>query len=181
MHVDEREIALLAESGTQVVHNPQSNMNNAVGIANVLAMMKKGIPVGLGTDAMTVNMLEEMRSALWAQKLRHNDPSAGFVEMLSTLAFNNAGIADRFFRPGLGQLKEGGPADIILIDYFPPTPLNSDTFLGHLCFGLAQSTVDTTIASGKILMLNKELKIGLDEARIAAKASKLARKLWARF
>ena len=181
VHVDDRDIALLAESGTQVVHNPQSNMNNAVGIANVLAMMKKGIPVGLGTDAMTVNMFEEMRSALWAQKLRHNDPSAGFAEMLSTLAFNNAGIADRLFTPGLGQLKEGGPADIILIDYFPPTPLNSDTFLGHLCFGLAQSTVDTTIASGKILMLNKELKIGLDEAKVAAKASKLARKLWARF
>ena len=53
--------------GTMVVHNPQSNLNNAVGIADITAMKAAGVLVGLGTDAMTVNMLEELRAALWAQ------------------------------------------------------------------------------------------------------------------
>ena len=181
VHVDEHEMDLLAESKTAVVHNPQSNMNNAVGIANVIQMTEKGILVGLGTDAMTVNMLAEMRCGLWAQKLRHQDPSVGFMEILSTLPFNNARIADRSWNLGLGELKEGGAADIILMDYFAPTPFSSENFLGHLCFGIAESQVDTTIASGNILLRNKQLCLGLDEERVAAHARENAKRLWDRF
>ncbi|MCM2324445.1 MAG: putative aminohydrolase SsnA [Oligoflexia bacterium] len=181
VHVDDHELDLLAETGTQVVHNPQSNMNNAVGIADVLKMTARGIRVGLGTDAMTVNMLEELRSALWAQKHRYGDPSVGFVEMLSTLPFNNAAIADRYWKLGLGELKEGHAADVILVDYHSPTPLSADNFLGHLCFGIAESQVDTTIAGGRVLMQGKKLKLRLDEERIAARSRELSAKFWLRF
>ena len=64
----------LAASGAWVVHNPQSNLNNAVGIADVVGLVRRGIPVGLGTDAMTVGMLEELRVGLWAQHLRQDEP-----------------------------------------------------------------------------------------------------------
>ncbi|MRR51822.1 MAG: putative aminohydrolase SsnA [Rhodocyclaceae bacterium] len=181
VHVDERELDLLAETGTAVAHNPQSNMNNAVGVADIIAMAQKGILVGLGTDAMTVNMLEELRVALWAQHLSHDNPSCGFMEALSTLAFNNARIANRYWGGKLGALREGAFADIVLVDYHPPTPLDAGTFLGHLCFGISQSAVDTTIASGKVLMERKKLKLGIDEAEVAAKSLALAKKLWARF
>jgi cytosine/adenosine deaminase-related metal-dependent hydrolase len=137
--------------------------------------------VGLGTDAMTVNMLEELRVALWAQHLSHGNPSCGFMEALSTLAFNNAKIANRYWDGRLGALREGAFADIVLIDYCPPTPFDEGTFLGHLCFGLSQSAVDTTIASGKVLMEKKKLKLGIDEAEVAAKSLELSKKLWARF
>lgn len=181
VHVNDREIDLLAQTGTAVVHNPQSNMNNAVGVADIIKMTHKGVLVGLGTDAMTVNMLEEVRVALWAQHLSHDNPSVGFMEALSTLMFNNARIANRYWEPRIGVLAEGYAADVILMDYWPPTPFDENTFLGHLGFGLSQSFVDTTICGGKVLMEHKKLKIDVDEEEIAAKSMALARKLWKRF
>jgi len=181
VHINEHEMDLLRETGTAVAHNPQSNMNNAVGVADIIKMFKKGILVGLGTDAMTVNMLEEVRSALWVHHLAQNNPSVGFVESLSTLMSNNARIANRYWDTKIGELKEGYAADIILMDYYPPTPFNENTFLGHLGFGLSQSFVDTTICAGKVLMENKKLKIDLDEEEIAAKSLKLSTTLWERF
>lgn len=181
VHINDREMDLLAETGTAVAHNPQSNMNNAVGVADIITMTQKGVLVGLGTDAMTVNMLEELRSALWAQHLSHDNPSCGFMGALSTLAFNNARIANRYWGSKLGEIKEGNYADLVLIDYLPPTPLDESTFLGHLCFGLSQSSVDTTIASGRVLMERKKLKLGIDEAEVAARSRQLAKKLWSRF
>lgn len=181
VHITPREMDILEETDTMVVHNPQSNMNNAVGVADIVTMQKKGILVGLGTDAMTVNMLEEMRSAMWIRHLADKNPCSGFMEVMNLLPFNNPKIANRLFDCGLGELKEGYAADVVLIDYFPYTPFDENTFLGHLCFGIANSAVDTTIASGKILMQGKKLKIDLDEEKIAADAQKLAKKLWDRF
>ncbi len=181
VHVNDREMELLAETGTAVAHNPQSNMNNAVGVADIIKMARKGVLVGLGTDAMTVNMLEEMRAALWSQHLSHRNPSCGFMEAMATLASNNARIANRYWEGKLGVLKENNYADIVLIDYHPPTPFDESTFLGHLCFGLSQSAVDTTIASGRVLMEKKRLRLDIDEAEVAAKSRELSQKLWSRF
>jgi putative selenium metabolism protein SsnA len=179
VHINEKEMDILARTHTPVVHNPQSNANNAVGIADIVAMAGKGVTVGLGTDAMTVNMMEEVRAGVWLQHLKH-DPSKGFAEPVAALLLNNAVIANRHFR-NVGILKEGYCADIILLDYYPPTPLGEDNFYGHLVFGLSQSAVDTTIASGRVLMENKKLKLDLDEEELSRKSSELAKKLWARF
>jgi len=181
VHIDENERSILKDTDTSVVHNPQSNINNAVGVADIIAMQKKGIRVGLGTDAMTVNMLEELRQALWIHHLAQNNPSVGFMEVMNTLTVNNARIARKYWDNGIGELKEGHAADIILMEYYPPTPFNENTFLGHLGFGLSQSIVDTTMVDGKILMENRKLDIGIDEADIAVESSKLAAKLWERF
>ncbi len=180
VHINEREIEILAETNTAVVHNPQSNMNNAVGVADIIKMNSSGVLVGLGTDAMTINMMEEVRSAIWCQHLSQKNPSVGFVEALSTLLFNNAKIANRYWYPYIGELKDGYAADVILIDYFPPTQLDESTFLGHFVFGISQSTVDTTIVNGKVLMENHKLKIDIDEERINAHARECASKLWKR-
>jgi len=181
VHVNENEMNLLKNTETIVVHNPQSNLNNAVGIADVVKMANKGILVGLGTDAMTVNMTEELRVALWAQHLKQKNPSAGFMEITSTLYSNNSKIANRYWNTPLGKIEEGAAGDIVLIDYNPPTPLDENTYLGHLVFGISQSDVDTTIVNGKVLMENRILKIDIDEKEIAQKARELTESLWNRF
>jgi cytosine/adenosine deaminase-related metal-dependent hydrolase len=130
---------------------------------------------------MTVNMLEEVRAALFVRHLSEKNPSVGFAEMLSTLLVGNARIANRQFPVRLGELREGCAADLVLIDYQPPTPLDEGTFLGHLGFGLSQASVDTTIVGGKVLMAGKRLELDLDEAEIAANARERARALWERF
>jgi putative selenium metabolism protein SsnA len=181
VHMSEDELDLLKSTDTSVVHNPQSNVNNAVGVADIITMQQKGIRVGLGTDAMTVNMLEELRQALWIHHLARKNPSVGFMEAMNTLTVHNAQIARRYWDMGIGELKEGYAADIILMEYYPPTPFNKDTFLGHLGFGLSQAVVDTTIVGGKVLMENRKLNIGIDEAEAARESRKLAAKLWERF
>jgi putative selenium metabolism protein SsnA len=181
VHVDEREMDLLKESGTAVAHCPQSNMNNAVGIADIVKMRGKGILVGLGTDAMTVDMKEEVRAALWAQRLLRKDPCAAFQESVSALLSNNALIANRYFEPKVGALEEGWAADMAVIDYRPCTPFDEESFPGHFVFGITQSPVDSTIVAGRVLMERKELQLGIDEAKVAAESSALAAKLWERF
>ena len=181
VHIDGNERALLKATDTSVVHNPQSNINNAVGTADIIAMQREGIRVGLGTDAMTVNMLEELRQALWIHHLAQGNPSVGFMEAMNALLVHNAAIARRYWDIGLGELKEGYAADIITMEYYPPTPFDENTFLGHLGFGLSQAIVDTTIVGGRVLMENRKLNIGIDEADVAKESSKLAAKLWERF
>ena len=181
IHITETEMDLLASTDTIVAHNPQSNMNNAVGIADIIKLQEKGILVGLGTDAMTVNMLEEVRAAMWAQHLRNQNPSVGFMETVNTLFFNNAKITSRFWNEKLGVLEEGAAADVILLDYYSPTPLTEETVLGHFIFGLSNAKVDTTIVNGRVLMENQKLQLDIDEAEVNAKAREVSKKLWDRF
>jgi putative selenium metabolism protein SsnA len=180
VHVNSREMDLLAETQTAVVHNPQSNLNNAVGMADVVSLTKRNVLVGLGTDAMTTNMLEELRVALWAQHLRAQNPSVAFGEVVSALLVNNPRIASKIFNLPLGELREGCVGDVVLIDYDPPTPLDGTNSFGHMVFGISQATVDTTVVGGRVLMENRRLKLNLDEPRINARARELAGKLWKR-
>ena len=180
VHVNRREMDLLADTGTAVVHNPQSNLNNAVGIADVPTLMQGGVLVGLGTDAMTTNMLEELRVALWAQHIRARNPSVAFGEVVTALFGNNPRIASRALRVPLGELREGCVGDAVIVDYDPPTPLEAANVFGHLVFGISQAAVDTTIVGGRVLMESRRLTLDLDEPRINARARELASKLWKR-
>ena len=181
IYINEDEMELLAASGTAVVNNPQSNLNNAVGIADIIKFTDKGALVGLGTDAMTVNMLEELRVALWVQHLKNQNPSIGFNEVTSMLLKNNSTIAERYWDKPLGKICEGANADIAIFEYEPPTPLDENTFVGHILYGLSQECADTTIASGRVLMENKKLLLDIDESRVNAKARELTNELWKNF
>ena len=179
VHVDEAEMEILADTKTIVVHNPESNMNNAVGVTKVLKMLEKGILVGLGTDGMSSDMLSQMRAAYLLHRLDNLDPRVAFMEAPQLVLQNNAEIAERQFGLRLGEIAEGLPADLAIIDYHPPTPLNENNFLGHLIFGLPDATVDTTVCRGKILMKNKKI-LTLDEEQIAARSRELAPQMWKR-
>jgi putative selenium metabolism protein SsnA len=179
VHVDESEMDILATTGTSVVHNPESNMNNAVGVTPLLKLLKKGVLVGLGTDGMGSDMLVQMRCAYLLHRLANHDPRVAFMEAPQLLLQNNVKIAERQFGLRLGEITEGRPADLAIIDYQPPTPLSEANFLGHLIFGLVDATVDTTVCRGQILMKGKQV-LSLDEERLAARSRELAPRMWKR-
>jgi putative selenium metabolism protein SsnA len=180
VHVDDDDMEILRKMGANVVHNPQSNCNNGVGVAPVLEMMGQGIRVGLGSDGFTANMFDEIRTANILHKLFHRDPRVGYAEVQQMAFQNNREIAALFFDSPLGIIRPGAAADLIFLEYYPPTPLRSETFLGHLLFGIGGARVQTTIVNGKILMRDGQL-LCLNEEDVAARARELAGKLWERF
>jgi putative selenium metabolism protein SsnA len=181
VHVDAEEIALLAETGTWVTHQPRSNMNNAVGFAPVEAMVARGVNVALGNDGFSNNMFAEMKAAYLGHKLVKRDPRAMPGDRVFELAYKaNAQLA-RVFWPDqrLGALTPGAMADIILMDYKPTTPLTADNLPWHLLFGYEASAITTTVSAGKVLMKDREV-LTLDEEAIVARSRELAAKIWER-
>ncbi len=181
VHIDYREAELLRESGTWVTHQPRSNMNNAVGAADVDGLLRAGVKVCLGNDGFSNAMWEEWKAAYLYHKAAHRDPRrTGGYTVIQMAVDNNAALAAEFFpQAPLGVLAPGAFADLIFVDYHAPTPLNADNLPWHILFGFEASLVTTTIAGGKVLMRDRQL-LFLDEAEIAAKSRELAANVWER-
>ena len=177
IHVSPAEMDIIRETGTMTVNNPESNMGNAVGCAPVLQMMKKGITVGMGTDAYTHDMLESLKVFLIIQ--RHNAalPNVAWGEGVKMLFENNAAIAGKYFGRTLGVIKEGAAADIIIMDYKPFTPFSNENIDGHMIFGMMGKNCRTTIINGKVLYKDREF-VGIDEEKINAWTMEQSKELW---
>ena len=179
VHVDGHEIEMLARSGSCVVHNPESNMNNAVGAAPVRALLSGGARVGLGTDGMHADMLASARAAFLLHHHAEGDPRGGWEEGPRMLWGNNAALATALFRAPIGELAAGGEADLIVLDYDPPTPLTGENLFAHLIFGLGARHVASTVAAGRVLMRDRRV-LTVDCSALQARAREQARALWER-
>jgi len=180
IHVTAGDVASLARVGAAVVHNPQSNSNNAVGVAKLIELMRGGVLVGLGSDGYSPRMWEEFKTAFHLQKLRTGDPRVGYAEAYAAAFLNNRTIVRRLWGMELGRVEAGARADLILVDYDPPTPLEAGNLFGHLLFGIANAPVDTLIVNGRIVLRDKRC-ITVDERAVAERARRQAEALWRRF
>ena len=179
IHVNSAEMNLLKDTNTFVVHNPESNMGNAVGCSPVIELLDRGITVGLGTDGYTSDMFESLKVANIIHKHHLCDPRFGFMESQKMLIENNQKIAKAYFKNDLGIIRKGAYADIIIADYIPHTPMNENTLGGHMIFGLSGRCVDTTIINGKVVMKDKVL-VNIDESEILSKSREVSKELWNR-
>ncbi len=182
VHVDQREAELLRDTATWVSHQPRSNMNNAVGAADVDGMLRAGVRVCLGNDGFGNNMWAEWKTAYLLHKVAHRDPRrANGMSIVEMAIQNNAALASMFF-PGSppGLLLPGAAADIILVDYHPTTPLSAGNLPWHILFGFEASMVTTTICAGRVLMRDRKL-LTLDEAAITARSREIVPGIWARY
>ena len=180
VHTTAAERGLLARRRVNVIHNPQSNCNNAVGTAAVLEMFRDGVLVGLGSDGYSPRLWDEFKTALHVQKLRLRDPRVGHAEAFAAAFRNNGAIVKKVWGLELGRIETGAKADLVSIDYFPPTPLKPENVFGHLLFGISNAPVDSLMVDGRWVLRQGQFA-NLDERAIAAKASARAKKLWARF
>jgi cytosine/adenosine deaminase-related metal-dependent hydrolase len=182
IHVDAREVNLLAESGTWVTHQPRSNMNNGVGVAEVESLLRAGIPVCLGTDGFSHTMWEEWKTAYLLHKVWHRDPRRMNGNTIVEMGvYNNAALAGMFFPEArLGVLEPGAHADIIFVDYHPHTPLTTGNLPWQIVFGFNESMVTTTIVAGQILMRDRRL-LTIDEQEAAQRALAGAPQVWQRY
>jgi putative selenium metabolism protein SsnA len=182
IHVDAREVQILADTGTWVTHQPRSNMNNGVGAAAVESMLRAGVSMGLGNDGFSNAMWEEWKTAYLLHKVWHRDPRRMPGDMIIELAVeNNSALAETFFpdEPP-GKIEVGSAADLILVDYHPTTPLTIGNLPWHILFGFHESMVTTTIVAGELLMHDRQL-LTLDEREITARARELVPTVWERY
>jgi putative selenium metabolism protein SsnA len=177
IHVKAADRTILTDRRVNVIHNPQSNCNNAVGTVNLKAMFRNLITVGLGSDGYSPRMWDEFKTAFHLQKVRFGDPRVGYGEAYAAAFLNNPTIVKKVFGMDIGRIEPGAKADLILVDYFPPTPIHDGNLFSHLLFGIANAPVDSLMVNGRWVMQDKHL-VNVDERTVAEKAAAQARALW---
>lgn len=181
VHVDAKEIEILAKTRTWVAHQPRSNMNNAVGIGNVESMARAGVKVCLGNDGFSNTMWDEWKTTYLVHKLVNLDPRRmGGYDVVEMAIYQNSALASQQFNLPIGTISPGSQADIIFVDYNPFTELNAGNLPWHILFGMHHSMVTMTMVAGKVLMKNREL-INIDEERIFHEAYNLHKDVWKRY
>ncbi len=180
VHLTAEEYQFLAEQNCYLIHNPQSNMSNAVGTADLLTAKEAGLDIGLGTDGYTTDMWESLQVADLVPSHQTGDPGAGGGLAEWMLFEVNSQLASEVFGRKMGSLEAGAAADVIIADYDPPTPLEPENISAHLLMGLKGGDVVTTLARGEIIMKDREVQV-LNNDRIRQQCREQARDVWKRF
>ncbi len=174
--MDEEDIRLFADHGCKVVHNPESNMKLASGVASISAMLEHGIIVGLGTDGCASNnnldMFEEMDTAAKLEKSARLDPTVMSARTVIRMATCN-GARTLGMDSLVGSLEVGKKADLCIIDMNKPhlTPLYNE--YSHLVYAVNGADVDTVLINGKVVMRDRKL-LTIDEEEAMRRVRKIA-------
>jgi len=179
VHVNDAELDIVAASGAKVAHNPMSNMLNAVGVAPVLSMLRRGITVGLGNDGYIFDGFENMRAAYLVHRVVSSDPNAidpyTILEMATVRGAQLYGLDKE-----LGSIEAGKQADLTVIKPdILPTPLTSDSVVGHLINTVDGDDVKTVMVDGRVVMRDRKI-LTADEDEAQKKAQEAAAGLWER-
>ncbi len=170
VHLGDTDIADAHSRGAWIAHNPRSNMNNTVGYARVDAMKR----AALGTDGMDEDMLAEVRAAFL--QMREAGRADAYGAAVSLLAGGHRLAAALFGLP-FGKVDAGGPADLVVLAYDPPTPLHTDNLAGHLLFGMDRSHVASVMVGGRFVVRDRRL-VNVDPRAVAERARPAAQRLW---
>ena len=179
VHLRRDQWNMIRHNHAHVIHNPGSNLNNAVGIAPVNEMLINDVSMGLGTDGYSPQMLTTMNLAQLAAKHRRQDSKHGNWA-ISLLTEANPRIASAMLYRTVGILSAGAAADVVLWDYIPPTPVDENTVPAHLTFGLQYAKPIHIWIDGEMIWENGE-SLNVDVPTIAIKARKRVPELWRKY
>jgi len=177
VHLSQYEIELLRSTKTNLAICPRSNQNNAVGTSRWWEY--EGVKVGLGTDGIGSDIINEAKSTLYITRHESGNPAIGFAEVCDLLLKNNPAILEKMSGIKTGRIAKGFPADLVLWDYDPPTPFTAENIRGHYLYGLSNCRADSVWVGGKKILDGGHF-VTLDYPETMACARELAGKLWAR-
>lgn len=181
IHLEDDEVDLLAKHHVTVLHNPRSNLNNAVGCAPIKRMLSKGIAVALGTDGMSQDPAEDARTLAVIHKHEAADPQAfSFADIYEVAFAQPARLASRRFGRTLGEISVGAGGDIAVLDYDPPTPMTADNFLGHWLFGMSTAPCWGTWVDGVAVFREGQI-FGVDLPALKGHSRRAAEGVWKRW
>jgi cytosine/adenosine deaminase-related metal-dependent hydrolase len=179
VHLSDAECDLVRERGAYLVHNPESNLNNAVGYADLDRLPEDRIL--LGTDGMGSSVLGSLRAA-FLQYAAHGGGVRDALTLALRMGFANpATWASRLFDRPVGRLVEGEPADLAIFPYPAPTPVTGASLAAHLVYGLAEAPRASWVYARGVPVLEDGAIPLVDEAAIRAEAREHAAVLWRRY
>lgn len=170
IYLTEEEMDLAAAKNVTPIYCPKSNMKLGSGIAPVVEMLKRGMPVSLATDGPASNdlqnMFEEMRTGAMLQKVTNRDAKVLTAKDIFKMATENgaqtAGI-------NAGVIKEGKLADVVILDMQKLHSAPIHDIFQNLVYNGKSSNVETTIINGKIVMEDYNIKT-INEPKVVKKA-----------
>ncbi|MDY0004803.1 MAG: amidohydrolase family protein [Polyangia bacterium] len=171
VHLTPNEIQTLGEAGVFLAHNARSNMNNRVGAAPVASF---GDRVVLGTDGIDGDIMAEARAAFFRGREHSSPVDLGLVTRM--LTGSNA-LLESYFGARFGHLVEGAVADLVVLDYDPPTPLEADNLAGHLGFAWGAHLVRSVMVAGSFVYRDRAYT-RLDPAEALGRTRAGAAALW---
>ncbi|HEV3470563.1 MAG TPA: 5'-deoxyadenosine deaminase [Pyrinomonadaceae bacterium] len=181
VHLDEREIGLLARAGTHVAHCPSSNLKLGSGLAPVAEMLERGVSVSLGADGAPCNnrldMFTEMRAAALLQKVRRGAASLPAQRVLRMATIDGARALG--LDAEVGSLEVGKRADLTVLDlerlHLTPRPDPVSTVV----YAAEAADVRTVLIDGRFVLRDGELQT-LDEREVIREARSQGESLAAR-
>jgi cytosine/adenosine deaminase-related metal-dependent hydrolase len=156
IHLEEKDYAAISQAGSAIVYNPDSNLNNNVGLPK-FSRVPSSIPILTGTDGMHANVARSMKQLFLLYRHQGNDFDAAF-QWIQQIYFGQLEFVRRYF-PGFPSLQVGDRADLVAWDYVPPTPFSKDNFWGHYIYGILERPVHSVVQAGRFLMKNHRLQI----------------------
>jgi len=159
VHLNERELDILAQTGTHVLHCPSSNLKLGSGIAPIVEMLARGVSVSLGADGAPCNnrldMFTEMRTAALLQKVSHGAdalPARHVLRMATIEGARVLGLAEE-----IGTLEKGKRADVIMIElerlHLTPSP----DIVSAIVYAAEATDVRFVLIDGQVVLRDGEL------------------------
>lgn len=162
------DVALLAEHGCAVTHNPLSNLKIGSGICPVRSLLDAGVAVALGTDGLATSDTADLTAALRVAAMLHRTGTPRFTEWVTAHeAFwmaTEAGARSGLMADDLGRLAPGRRADVILLDrdHWGFIPLNDP--VAQLAFSVPSEAVHTVVIDGAVVMRDRKI-VTIDEGQ----------------
>ncbi len=167
IHLNEAERHLVRSSKAYLVQNIESNFNNNVGSFDGELL---GTRIMLGTDGMHSDMIRSAKMTYFlgnsCEEMSFNIAYQRLREVHNYLSKNNFAGDDE--------------NNLVILNYQPPTELNSENFLGHFFFGIESSDIKHVISAGKLIVKDKEI-LTINESEVLDFARKQSALLWKRF
>jgi 5-methylthioadenosine/S-adenosylhomocysteine deaminase len=172
VYLEDEEINLLRDAGSRIVNCPAAEMKISDGIAPAARLLRRGVPLCLGTDGALWNdssdLFAEMKTLLLVQRVAGAPSDISPADCLQAATMGAArvfGCQDR-----LGSIEEGKSASLVLVDFIKPhlVPLyhgESSNLVNGLVTCARASDVHTVMVDGRVVVENSRL-LTLDARRL---------------
>lgn len=178
VHLLDEDIKNLENKNIYFVCNTTSNMNNAVGLPDVMNYVNHGLKVMIGNDGLSTTMANEYLNVFYTARLKNKDPNSINLGHIITFINNAYEYVGHRLDIKIGRIKPGYVADMMLVEYQPFTPVDASNIFGHIFYGLFPAFKPKDVyCDGKQLLKDYQLT-NQNINEVLLESQEISKKLW---